>query len=201
MILIEGVWWPDDVGEKWHHSLRHVQSVEWAIKRCKQHRVAIQAGGNIGLWPRRLARSFEKVITFEPDAVSRECLEKNVPMNVVVQEMALGSAVRRCGMHHKSLGSHRVKDGDDVVMTNVDSMNLRTLDLLQFDIEGYELFALEGAAETILRCKPLIQVELRENMLNRYGTSSAAVRGWLETLDYFQVSSQPGSDYVFECAH
>jgi hypothetical protein len=62
MIQIHGYWWPDDVGSKWEHSLRHVQSLEWAIAACPERRVAIQAGGNIGLWPKRLAESFEQVL-------------------------------------------------------------------------------------------------------------------------------------------
>ena len=89
MIAIEGLYWPDDVGTKWRHSLRHVRSLEWAIARCKRRRTAVQAGGNIGLWPRRLAHSFDRVITFEPDDISRECLACNVPSNVEVRAEAL----------------------------------------------------------------------------------------------------------------
>ncbi len=106
-----------------------------------------------------------------------------------------------CGLSHKSLGSHRIIDGAEEVMTRLDFEKITDLDFLQLDIEGYELRALEGAAETIMRCKPLIQLELRDNMLARYGASSDIVRAWLETLDYFQVSAQAGSDFVFECAH
>jgi FkbM family methyltransferase len=201
VIQIEGIWWPDNVGDKWQHAFKHVMSAEWAIDRCKHHRVAVQAGGNIGLWPRIMARYFERVVTFEPDSISRECLMKNVPDNVSVEDMALGAEITRCSMLRKSLGTHRIGPGEDVAMTTIDSMKMRVLDLLQLDIEGYELFALEGAAETILRCKPLIQVELRDNMLARYGASSDIVRAWLETMDYFQVSAQAGSDFVFECAH
>ncbi len=33
MIRIEGLFWPDDIGDRWHHALKHVQSVETAGAR------------------------------------------------------------------------------------------------------------------------------------------------------------------------
>ncbi len=92
MIQREGLWWPDGTTtSQVQHALKHVQSIEWAIARCKQRRTAVQAGGNIGLWPRRLAQSFENVITFEPDAISIECLRQNVPDNVDIQTVVTGT--------------------------------------------------------------------------------------------------------------
>ena len=69
-----------------------------------------------------------------------------------------------------------------------------------FDVEGYEWHALKGAEDTIRRCKPMIQVELREGPLARHGSSSDCVRAWLKERGYRQVSKQPGSDFVFEAA-
>ncbi len=201
VIQIYGIWFPDNVGDRWQHAFKHVESAKWGIMHCKHHRIAVQAGGNVGLWPRLMAQVFERVVTFEPDAISRECLTKNVPSNVSVEGMALGDTIARCGMLRKSLGTHRIVAGQDVAVTTIDSMKLPVLDLLQLDIEGYEWNALSGAVETIARCKPLIQVELRDNMLKRYGQSSASVRNWLGAAGYHQVSAQAGSDFVFQCAH
>jgi len=102
-----------------------------------------------------------------------------------------------CGIDRKSLGSHKVTSGLTVLMTSVDALNLTDLDLLQLDIEGYEWHALMGARETIARCRPVIQVELREALLNRYGHPEADVRGVLTELGYKEVSRQQGSDVVF----
>ncbi len=197
VIQIEGLWFPDDIGDRWRHAMKHVQSVEWAIARRKQRRVAVQAGGNVGLWPRRLAESFARVITFEPDEVSRACLRANVPESVDVWGMALGETPKWCGLSHKGLGSHRIMPGHDVPMTTVDSMKLLELDYLQLDIEGYEWHALQGAAETLERCKPLVQVELR-GFSEKYGKSNDDVRAFLNGFGYHQVSAQSGSDFVFE---
>lgn len=200
MIQIKGLWWPDTVGDQYAHALMHVESIEWAIKRCKLRRKAVQAGGNVGLWPRRLAQSFDKVITFEPDDVSRECLLMNVPDNVEVGVTVLGSEFGSCGIKHRGLGSHNVIDGDVCEMAPLDDMGLEDVDLLQLDVEGYEWHALKGAEDTIRRCRPIIQVELRDSPLARHGSTPGEVRAWLAARGYRQVSAQQGSDFVFEAA-
>ncbi len=199
VIQLHGLYWPDDVGTKWRHSLKHVKSIEWAIARCTKKRTAVQAGGNVGLWPRRLAASFARVISFEPDAVSRECLALNVPENVEIRSEALGDAQRACDIERASLGSHRVVDGQMVPVTTVDRLGLDDVDLLQLDVEGYEWHALAGAFNTIHRCRPVIQVELR-GFADRYGKSDDDVDALLAGLNYRRVSEQPGNDVVFEVA-
>lgn len=198
MIEIAGLSWPNDVGTKWHHSLIHVRSVEWAIARCKQRRTVVQAGGNVGLWPRRLAEAFERVITFEPDAISRECMVANLPVPVDVRSEALGAHAGWLSFQRESLGSHHISpQGDSVPVTTVDALDLADLDFLQLDVEGYEWHALKGARETLARCRPLVQVELR-NFTERFGKSDAAVRELLKSFGYQEVSQQPGNDFVFE---
>lgn len=197
MIELQGLWWPDDVGEKWKHALSHLASLEVGLSQCTTRRTAVQAGGNVGLWPRRLAQVFDRVFTFEPDGPSRACLDRNVPRNVVVSAAALGSAPGTCGLSHKSLGSHRViEDGAGVAITTVDSLNRFDVDFLQLDIEGYELHALEGAVLTITRSRPVIQLELR-GFTSHFGRSDDAVRTLLADLGYRQVRTAPGSDFIF----
>lgn len=203
MILHQGYAWPDDVEDRWKHSLMHVRSVEVGINRCRSRRSAIQAGGNVGLWPARLAQVFERVFTFEPDGIARACMEYNISLaqhgasKVVVSPAALGRADGRCGWRHKDLGSHRVvEEGDSVSVTTIDSLGLQDLDFLQLDIEGYEAHALEGGSLTIQRCHPVIQVELR-NLSARYGSSDAAIRSWLTAQGYHEVDRAQGSDFIF----
>jgi len=198
MKQIQGLCWPDDVGTKWAHSFKHVRSLEWAVCRCRQRRTAVQAGGNIGLWPRRLAEDFDRVITFEPDAISRECLRLNVPASVEVHSQALGAVPGVCGLERESLGSHHVVlKGTGVDVTTVDSLGLSDLDLLQLDIEGYEYHALFGAIETLIRCRPVVQVEMR-GFSARYYAGDDDILRLLARLGYLEVSRQPGNDVVFE---
>jgi FkbM family methyltransferase len=199
VIRRRGLWWPDDVGTKFEHSFRHVGALDWALRHCKRHRTAVQAGGNVGLWPRAMATFFKRVITFEPDAICRECLVKNLSAlpHVEVHAEALGKAAGHCGLERKSLGSHCIAMGNDVSVVTIDSFELEDVDLLQLDVEGYEWHALFGAQQTLMRCHPLVQVELR-GFTDRYGASDDAVRGLLSSFGYCEVSQQPGHDFVFE---
>jgi FkbM family methyltransferase len=197
MIQHAGFYWPADVGTKYVHSLKHVKSLDWAIRRCQQKRTAVQAGGNIGLWPRKMAESFQRVITFEPDAISRSCLVKNVPANVEVRPEALGETLGWCDLFRQSLGSHFVISGRAIPMVSIDSLGLDDVDLLQLDIEGYEWHALSGARETIAKCHPIIQIEFR-GFTEKYDKSDAEVTGLLYGMGYGPVSSQPGNDVVLE---
>lgn len=198
MIQINGLWWPDDVGDSWRHAMKHVQSLEYVLQRCRRKRTAIQAGGNVGVWPRRISLSgFERVVTFEPDAISRACLEQNVPPGVTVRPEALGATEGRCSMIRKGLGSHRVIDGDTIDVVTVDGLGYHDVDLLQLDLEGYEWHALAGAQLTLDRCRPMVQVELR-GMTVKYGSSDVEVFTLLRRRGYRMSAQQPGNDFVFE---
>lgn len=192
------LWIPSDIPpERWNSRFAHVSSCEWAIDHCKQRRTVVQAGGNIGLWPMRLAKSFARVLTFEPEPVSLECLRANVPANVEVYAAALGDHEGTCGIYRKGVGTHRVKDdGDGVPLMTLDSLHLTDVDYLQLDIEGYEWFALRGARDTIQMSLPLIQVELRGHG-RLFGHDDPDVRALLNSFGYGQLKQQPGCDYVF----
>ena len=191
MKAIQGIWWPDDVGAKWQSAIAHVQAAEWAIDHAPTRRTVVQAGGNVGLWPRRLAASFQRVITFEPSEKALECLRKNVPESVEVHAAALGDQPGTCSLIHKSFGAHRVYFGssDDIPVTTVDALELDDLDYLQLDVEGYEWHALMGARTTLQRCHPLVQCEFRHHS-NTYGQSDETVRALLIHLGYHCVSRQ-----------
>lgn len=196
-----GFVWPDRIKTTaCEHALDHLASLDVSLKICltkKRLRTAVQAGGNVGLWPRKLAASFRRVITFEPDAISRECLAVNVPPSVEVRAEALGEVSGWCGVSHKSLGSHKVTAGDTVRMIRLDDLVLTDVDLLQLDVEGYEAPALRGSAETIARCRPVIHVELRD-LKQADGYRTRDIVAWLRARGYRQVATASGSDVVFE---
>jgi hypothetical protein len=57
------------------------------------------------------------------------------------------------------------------------------LDLLYLDLEGFELFALRGAAETIQRCRPVIAVEINQNA-GYYGITKEDVSSFIVSHGY-----------------
>jgi FkbM family methyltransferase len=126
--------------------------------------VVVQAGGNVGLYPARLAQHFNEVITFEPDPDNFACLKQNLGewQDVKIYNAALGARpgsvattcheVGNCG----AIGI--VEDGNTPRMT-IDGLDLKACDLIWLDIETYEVMALHGAEQTIKKFKPAIIIE------------------------------------------
>lgn len=125
----------------------------------------LQAGGNCGLYPLMYSKHFERVFTFEPDPVNFYCLSANCPSSKIIKfNAAVGpkSEFQTIGIvDQQNVGMHRIGAGDVVIYSlSIDSLNLQHLDLLHLDIEGFEYQALQGAFETIKRCRPVVVLEV-----------------------------------------
>lgn len=193
----EMLFWPPYTTPNEHaYTLKHVRMLEKTLGLCKRFRTAVQAGGSIGYWPRRMADKFERVITFEPEPMIRHCLVKNLAgSKVMVRPEALGSEPGRCAIERRGFGSHIVVAGDMVDITTIDSLALGDLDLLQLDVEGYESQALVGGMETIKRCRPVIQVEILDGDAIK-ALKAGLIRELMAVLNYRQALDL-GRDYVF----
>lgn len=160
-------------------------------EHCLRRDVVIQAGGYRGLYPERLASLFKKVISFEADIINFEQWELKSP-NIDRYNAILGKENGTAGIKRTPDHFGRtcvVKDGDIPVMT-IDGLNLGELDLIYLDIEGYELNALIGGAETIKKLKPVIAVEQKKMIsINGYGSNADLIsfltdHGYKRTVKY-----------------
>lgn len=163
-----------------------------------RRRVAVQAGGNCGLMVRPLADAFDQVITFEPDALNFRCLDMNIRDRHVVkvsaclgdsrEHVGLMGAPDNCGVRRPATKDEERQFGaGDVPVLLIDEAveiwAAWPVDLLMLDIEGYELHALRGAAETIARCRPVVVLELCGHA-RVYGHSDEDIVGWLGERGY-----------------
>ena len=123
-------------------------------------------GANVGLWSRDLVKNFTKVIAFEPVGLFRECLEKNViGDNFFISPMALGDQDSQGTMiiteensGHSHLDPNSMGIGD-VQIVRIDTLNLQGVDYIKIDCEGYEYRVLQGAEQTVKRCRPVMVIE------------------------------------------
>jgi FkbM family methyltransferase len=190
------LWWPetDHNPEKCHHRVmsRHKDADE-VTRRCVNRRLAIQAGGHAGVWANRLARSFKKVLSFEPDPNLFQCLLRNATApNIQVYEQALGEKSCQAKMlPHASAGSWKIDPNGtvEVPMTIIDYLGLEQCDAILLDIEGYELKALEGARRTITRFKPVILLE--------EGKRKHEIRAYMQKEFNYRAEKKAHDDMVF----
>lgn len=137
-----------------------------SIELCAKRGTALDVGANVGLWSRDLTKYFARVIAFEPVAIFRECLERNVSgTNFVVSPLALGDKDTQATMiitegntGHSHLDPTKMGTGD-VQVVRLDNLNMTDVDYIKIDCEGYEYRVLQGAEQTIKRCRPVVVVE------------------------------------------
>lgn len=190
LIQIEGDWWPKGDKQCRPAVMRTLTDADYALALCNAKNVVVQAGGNCGMWPRYLAKHFETVYTFEPDLTNFLCLNLNVPdTNVIRLQAALGDKPRGISMIHvpDNIGAHRVGSKGTIPVMRIDDMRLPACDLIQLDIEGYEVHALRGAVHTIDNFKPVIMLEDKGHH-KKYGLPDKALNELLETLGYVMHS-------------
>jgi FkbM family methyltransferase len=145
----------------------------------------------------RLAAHATSVIAFEPQRCVFECLSRSIEgfRTIVAHNAAVGSG----------LGAIRVPDLDidkpsnfggvtmaiphheqpdrrmlDVPLVTLDGA-LRGMDVsfIKIDVEGSEAAVIEGARDTIKRCKPILFVEMDHKL-----TDSDALRESIESMGY-----------------
>jgi FkbM family methyltransferase len=157
-----------------------------SLGHVKNKRTALDIGANVGLWSRDLVKHFDQVIAFEPVAMFRECLQRNVASsNLIVKDVALGDQEGMIQMiiTEGNTGHTHVdpnsKNGDTAIV-RLDSLNLQDVDYIKIDCEGFEYRVLQGAINTIKRCRPVVVIEQKpHDMYSKHYGQFAAV-GLLE---------------------
>lgn len=164
IMVIKGV--PKNPGDKsWHNNY-----IDQMLLRTPNKRVAVDIGANYGFLTGVMSLHYKKVIAFEPQKKVCECLVKNMKSfpNVEIHEQALSSKETKAiidHVHNNSSGSTTIKfDNKGVLVTRtLDSYNLENVDLVKIDVDGHEVHVLKGAKETLLRCHPLVCIEVCSN--------------------------------------
>jgi FkbM family methyltransferase len=175
------------------------------FKNIKPEFVVFDIGANIGFLTLNFARICHqgRVVAFEPDSRNFESLEYNLTLNdftnIQRYKLALGSRQESRVLYKlidSNPGANRILGGEHHeeyphekvnVMTldrMVEELSLRRLDLLKIDVEGFEMFVLQGAEESIKKWQPILFVELAEVNLNEHGLSARQLIEYIEQLNY-----------------
>lgn len=182
----DGFWWPSDDNHCWRVIHSEVGDLDRAVEWCGQKRVAVQAGGNVGVWAARLATVFDRVITVEPDGDNYECLRRNAPANVTHRRAAFGAEPGTVGMHVEAgnSGAHWVEGPGAIPVDTIDALSLSACDLILLDVEGYEARALRGAEATIRAHRPVVMFEDKGLGRRYYGEPQHAAQAVMVAMGY-----------------
>jgi len=170
-------WVPDnDIYNKWgaKYEIRQFKKI---IKFLLNKRTAIDCGGHVGIWSKRLSPIFENVIAFEPVPRHIECHKKNcTESNITLNEYALSNKESivdmkvytgiNTGKSTLEYKSDLVKNNSQIIQIQtktLDSFNLSKVDFIKIDAENHESQVIAGAMQTILRWKPVLFVEILDH--------------------------------------
>ena len=138
-------------------------------------RAAIDIGANRGYYSYALSKLASRVEAFEPNPVLASFAAKKLEPKVRVHEVALSHCEGRGVLYiprtergvslHLLASLHRVHpsycwDEIEVSLATLDSYRYRDVGFIKIDAEGSEMDIVDGARETILRCRPVMLIEL-----------------------------------------
>ena len=145
-----------------------------------RERDAIDVGANDGSYVHFLRRYSRRVIAFEPMPGLAQALIRKFPHDVTVESIALSDAVGTVALNMpvvdgvvvtgcstvsetalKTYADHRAIQ---VPMNRLDNVYRGDVGFIKIDVEGHEQAVLDGAVQTIVRCRPRMLVEIDDRM-------------------------------------
>jgi FkbM family methyltransferase len=147
---------------------------------CRRDADAIDVGANDGSYVHYLRRYARHVFAYEPMPSLVEALREKFPRRVTVEAMALsdrpgtvqlrspvvnGVVVTGCStISDEAAATYPGLRAIDVPMERLDSVYRGNVGFIKIDVEGHEQAVLDGAVETIRRCRPRMLVEIDDRM-------------------------------------
>ena len=158
---------------------KHPTQYQWehfraGVRQVKNTRTAIDVGAHIGIFTTRYAQDFRRVVAIEP--VNIDYLRANTKQydNVEIYHRAASNVVGDVVYLHNpsdnnsNSGAWEITDTPtdiQIETITVDSLNIADVDLIKIDTQGVEFEVIDGAYNTIERCKPVIHIESRDDEL------------------------------------
>jgi len=147
---------------------------------CQRDRDAIDVGANDGSYVHYLRRHARRVIAFEPMPPFARMLRRKFRRGVVVESVALsdaagmvslcmpvvdGAVVSGCSTISSAASAvYPAHRAIEVPMDRLDNVYGGTVGFIKIDVEGHQQAVLDGAVETIRRCRPRMLVEVEERL-------------------------------------
>lgn len=162
-----------------------------------KNRTYIDVGAHIGTTVLPYSRIFNNVVAYEPNPHTYDYLKKNVEVNeiqnVKIYNLALFSELCRGVVIQHNYGNSgcfhfQKKENGFVLARTLDSESIRKkieeIDFIKLDAGGCEYLILQGGKQTIMKNKPLIQIETNENAMQLFQVDHTDTFQFLYDLGY-----------------
>ena len=200
---VNGFWVPSNdihldqwkAGQPFTQNKCLLKFLDYCGSQNKKFNTVIDIGAWCGTWTKAIEPYARKVIAFEPDKTHFECLQRNCTINCDPRMEAVGSEDKFISLTVDDFTqAKRVDSAGKIKMVTVDSLDIKAVDLIKIDVEGYEMEVIKGAEETLARTK-FLMIELNNNT-KKYGSSNIEIEKKLQSMG-FKLILEHWPDKVF----
>jgi FkbM family methyltransferase len=181
---------------------KHLDIVKKYLKMFPhKNKTYIDIGTHIGSTIIPYSRLFDKVIGYEPQKDNYKFATHNIKLNNIKNAVIYpyGLFDKECkGIMKMNIGNNsgcyyfspfpfplkEEKEEGEVECKKLDEFENINIDFIKIDVHGSELMVLQGAKETIIKWKPLIQLETNVHAKNLYGIYNETTIDFLLNLGY-----------------
>jgi FkbM family methyltransferase len=169
-------------------------------KTVKQGMRILDIGANIGYYTTIFSKFAGNggINAFEPDVQNFKILQRNCELNqcknVNLHNVAIGNcnSQQKLYLSNKNHGDHRsyptenYRDFIEIKMVSVDHYlkSEPNIDFIKMDIQGFEMSALEGMKNTLLKFKPILLLEIWPEALINNKTDPKYMIAFIRNLGY-----------------
>lgn len=176
--------------------------------------VVLDCGANFGynavLMGKRLNNQ-GSLIAFEPQRIIHQQLNGNLILNnifnAITYQIALGDGTQsqttmRPVNYEDSwvnIGDTSIGEGgEEVNIYKLDDFELNKVNFIKMDVQGYELFVLEGAKELLKSFQPNLFVEIEPHQLIKFGITETQLIDYIKSLGYrmFRIDNEYPCDHI-----
>jgi len=150
-----------------------------------------------------------KLFAFEPQRIINQQLSGNLISNNIynayVVHAALGNVEGITTMSPVPYDKEWVNIGDTSIGEGGDAVKVITLDMIdsqpnfiKMDVQGYELFALQGGEQTLKKHSPDIFIEIEEHQLAKFDVTKDQLVDYIKSLGYriFRIDNEYPCDHI-----
>jgi FkbM family methyltransferase len=174
----------------------------------------IDAGANFGYNSVLMGKQISTnglLVSFEPQRIIYQQLCGNLILNniynAVVYQAALGDGSQKITNMRPveyqapwvNIGDTSVgEDGEEVAIYTLDEIGLETVSFIKMDVQGYELFALQGAENILTNQQPDLFIEVEPHQLVKFGVTENQLLDYIKSFGYsiYKINNEYPCDHV-----
>lgn len=190
--------------ELFWYSTYESKEIQTLLQFISNHSAFIDAGANSGYYSLMVASNYSScnVHAFEPAKSNYQTLRSNISLNkfsnIIAVQKALSNKIGRkqlfisanenTGMSSFTAAENAASIIEEVEIFPLDfyaaQNNLSTIAAIKIDVEGAELEVLEGLKNMLEVQRPVIAIELCEELQKRSGNSIRKIHEYFQTVKY-----------------